>query len=303
MALRDEPEVPTSSMPEPVARSADVIVLPGAKSSQGIARGAGDTFYCGDLFLGNIYRGDLRRRTAELFIKVPVGRLAMGLWADLRHGWLFVGGGLGWAYVYDLESGATVATYQLGKVDDLASTVVNKVFVTAKGAYFSDSSAGVLYFVPITPAGELGPASTLPVTGPAAEISGEFNLNGIIAPDAGAPLIVSHTANGKLYTVDPETGNSRTIEGVDVPKADGLVLDGPRLWVVQNRVNRVSRVLLSPDWTTGKVERVITHDAFQFPATAIAFEDQLAVINAKSDTAETGLPPTADEYEVVFVGR
>jgi len=282
------------------APTTDVIVLPGATSTQGIAKGAGSTFYCGDLYLGHIFRGDLKRGTAELFIDAPDGRLAMGLWADLRHGWLFVGGGLGWAYVYDIQTGATVATYQLGKIGDPASTLVNKVFVARQGAYFSDSSSAVLYFVPISPAGELGAASTLPVSGPAAEISGDFNLNGIVAPDAGEPLIVSHTANGKLYTVDPVTGVSQTIEGVDVPKADGLVLEGRRLWVVQNWVNQVSRVRLSPDLTSGTLEGVITHDAFQFPTTAIPFDNQLAVVNAKADT---GIRPTAAEYEVVIVDR
>src|SRR2546423_2855112 len=293
MALRNEPEA--------ASPATDVIVLPGATSAQGIAKGDGHTFYCGDLFLGNIYRGDVERGTAELFIDVPKGRLSMGIWADLRHGLLFVGGALGWAYVYDLQTGASVATYQLGTIGDLRTTVVNKVFVAERGAYFSDSSSPVLYFVPISPAGKLGSATTIPVTGPAAEITGEFNLNGIVAPDAGAPLIMSHTSNGRLYTVDPATGASRTIDGVDVPVADGLVLEGRHLWVVQNRIDQVSPVLLSPDLTAGVVEAVITHDAFQFPATAVLFGDRLAVVNAKSDTAETGDPPTADEYEVVIV--
>ncbi|PSL51982.1 hypothetical protein B0I31_11658 [Saccharothrix carnea] len=280
--------------------ASDVIVLTGATSTQGIAKGEGTTFYCGDLFRGTIYRGDVERGTVEVFIDVPDGRLAMGMWADLDHGWLFVGGGLGWAYVYDLDTGATVATYQLGEVDDLASTLVNKVFVTRRGAYFSDSSSPVLHFVPISPDGGLGQAETLPITGPAAEISGEFNLNGIVAPDDGEPLIISHTANGKLYTVDPTTGASRTVDGVDVPKADGLVLDGRQLWVVQNWVNQVSRVRLSDDLTSGTVEGVITHDAFQFPTTAVPFGDRLAIVNAKADT---GVPPTADVYEVVIVDR
>ncbi|HWO66246.1 MAG TPA: hypothetical protein VNO31_40055, partial [Umezawaea sp.] len=258
------------------------------------------TFYCGDLWLGHVYRGNLRRGTAELFIEAPAGRLAMGLWADLDHGWLFVGGGLGWAYVYDIETGETVATYQFGKIGDLSTTLVNKVFVNREAAYFSDSSSPVLHVVPISRAGELGPARTLPITGPAAELSGEFNLNGIVAPDAGSPLIMSHTAGGKLYTVDPATGASRTVEGVDVPKADGLVLEGRDLWVVQNWVNQVSRVRLDDDLTSGAVDAIITHDAFHFPTTAVPFGDRLAVVNAKADT---GHHPTADEYEVVIVNR
>lgn len=286
--------------PAAAAPATDIIVLPGATSTQGIAKGPGYTFYCGDLFLGNIYRGDLKRRTVELFIDAPDGRYSMGLEVDLRHGWLFVGGALGWAYVYDIQTGETVATYQFGKIDDQASTLVNKVCVTRQGAYFPDTSSAFLYFAPISPAGKLGPTRTLPITGPAAEISGEYNLNGVVAPDAGGPLIIAHTANGKLYTVDPSTGASRTIEGVDVPKADGLVLDGRRLWVVQNWINQVSRVQLSRDLTSGTVESVIKHDAFQFPTTAVLFDNQLAVVNAKLDT---GTPPTADEYEVVIVNR
>lgn len=286
-------------MPDELA--ADIIVLPGATSTQGIAKGEGYTFYCGDLFRGNIYRGDLKRRTVELFIEAPDGRYAMGVEADLRHGWLFVGGALGWAHVYDIQTGETVATYQLGTIDDQASTLVNKVCVTRQGAYFSDTSSAFLYFVPISPAGELGSARTIPVTGPAAEISGEYNLNDIVAPGgAEAQLIIAHTANGKLYTVDPETGASRTIDGVDVPKADGLVLEGRRLWVIQNWINQVSRVQLNQDLTAGTVESVIKNDAFQFPTTAVLFDNKLAVLNAKLDT---GTPPTADRYEVVIVNR
>lgn len=68
---------------------ADVIVLPGATSAEGIARGHGATFYAGDLDAGDVFRGDLRRGTAELFIDVPPGRRAVGMDTDLGHGLLF----------------------------------------------------------------------------------------------------------------------------------------------------------------------------------------------------------------------
>ncbi|MGW7274584.1 hypothetical protein ACWGH5_29185 [Streptomyces sp. NPDC054864] len=282
-------------------RPSHVIVLPGATSTQGIAKGQGSTFYAGDLWRGNIYRGDLQKGSAEIFIHAPEGRLSMGLWADLEHGWLFVGGGLGWAYVYDIETGEEVACWQLGKVGDLKSTLVNKVFVNQRGAYFSDTSCCVLYHVPISQAGELGSPRTLTLSGPAAEVSGHFNLNGVVAPEGGAPLIVSHTAKGRIYTVDLDTGVSREIEGVQVRSADGLLLQGRDLWVVQNWADQVSRVRLSDDLRSGTVEAVITDEAFQFPTTAIPVgDDRIAVINAKSDT---GIVPTAEQYEVVIVDR
>ena len=41
------------------------IVLPGATSTEGIATGAGSTFYAGDLLTGDIFRGDLRTGTCR----------------------------------------------------------------------------------------------------------------------------------------------------------------------------------------------------------------------------------------------
>jgi hypothetical protein len=90
-----------------------------------------------------------------------------------------------------------------------------------------------LYFVPVSGAGVPGPARTLTLTGPAADTSAEFNLNGIAATPDGKTLIVGHSANGELYTVDPATGESATIAGVSVPAVDALLLEAGRLWAVQ----------------------------------------------------------------------
>jgi len=264
-------------------------VLPGASSAEGIAKGAGATFYAGDLFSGDIFRGNLQNGTAELFIDAPDGRMAVGMSADLRRGMLFVAGGAGGgAYVYDTRTGLAVASYQLG---DPASTFVNDVTVTRNGAWFTDSRNGRLFFVPVSSAGVPGLESVLELSGPAADTSGDFNLNGIAATADGKTLIVAHSGNGALYTVNPASGASSTINGVSVPNVDGIVLEAGRLWAVQNFNNQVSRVRLSPDLTSGLVEHVITHDAFQIPTTALRFGNRLAVVNAKFDT---GIPPTAD---------
>ena len=103
---------------------------------------------------GDIFRGDLEDQTAELFIDAPDGRVAVGMFADLRHDLLFVAGGFtGQAYVYDLDSGETVATYQFAPPSsadaDPPTTVINDVTVTEDGAWFTDSRRGVLFFVPI----------------------------------------------------------------------------------------------------------------------------------------------------------
>jgi hypothetical protein len=274
---------------------ASAIVLPGATSAEGIAKGRGSTFYAGDLFAGDIFRGDVQRGTAERFINAPDGRQAVGMVFDRRHDLLFVAGGFtGQAYVYDIRSGDTVRSYQFAAPPD---SVINDVTLTGNGAWFTDSMKSVLYFVPVSKTGELGAFQTLQLSGPAADLTGAFNLNGIAAVNGGHTLIVSHSANGALYTVDPDTGESAAITGISVPTVDGIVVSGRRLWAVQN-TNQITRIFLNDDLTAGTVEKVITSELFQTPSTAARFGNRLAVVNAKFDT---GIPPTADQYEVVLV--
>jgi len=167
---------------------------------------------------------------------------------------------------------------------------------------FSSSSVTRLLFCT---AQRCGPLATMPSTmgtltlhGPAAETSPDFGLNGIAAVRHGDTLVVAHSANGELYTVDPATGESAMIADVSVPGVDGIVLQGRRLWAVQGFSNQITELRLTGGLTAGTVTQVITDPLFQVPSTAIRFHSQLAVVNAKFDT---GFPPTADQYEVVIV--
>jgi sugar lactone lactonase YvrE len=289
------------AVPAAAARPAQVIILPGATSAEGIAGGGGATFYAGDLFAGDIFRGNLQRGTAELFIDAPAGRMAVGMAVNVAHHLLFVAGGFtGQAYIYDTVTGATVASYQFGDPD---ASLINDVALTKDGAWFTDSFQAQLHFVPVSRAGVPGLTfRTLALSGPAATLigNGAVNLNGIQAPANGKTLIVAHSANTQLYRVDPATGASATIAGVSVPNVDGIVLEAGRLWAVQNFSNQVSRIRPRPDLSSGVVEEVITSPLFQIPTTAARFGSRLAVVNAKFDT---GIPPTAKQYEVVLVDR
>src|SRR3954470_4664968 len=270
----------------------NTIVLPGARSAEGIAIGQGSIFYASDFLAGDIFRGDLRTGKVERFIHPPNGRQAVGLKADIRHGLLFVAGGFtGQAYVYDLQTGADLATFQLG-------AFINDVVVTEDAAWFTDSALPRLYRIPIHPGGS---ATTLVVTGPAADTSGTSgtpNLNGIAATPDGKTLIVSHSSLGALFTVDPSTGASALIEGVAVPFVDGILLDAGRLYAMQIFLNQIAQIDLSPDHSRGTVEAIITNPRFEIPTAVARHGDRLAVVNSKIDT---GFPPTAATYEIVIV--
>jgi hypothetical protein len=171
--------------------------------------------------------------------------------------------------------------------------------LTDRGAWFTDSAKPQLYFVPLSKKGKPGATfRTLQLSGPAAQLTGQFNLNGIRAAHHCRILIVAHTANAAVYTVNPKTGASVPIAGISVPNVDGLVLAGRKLWAVQNASNQITRIRLNKQATAGTVTKVITNKNFESPTTAAKFGNTLAVVQAKFDT---GFPPTADTYEVVLV--
>jgi hypothetical protein len=263
------------------------IPLPVDWGSEGIATAA-HTFYAGSLIDGDIYRGDLRTGVGKVLVDTS-GRAAGGLKVDRRHHRLFVaGGGTGHAFVYDSRSGADLADLDLG------GTFVNDVALTRDAAYFTETFAPAIYKVPIGKNGKLGPVQTITVTGPAAaELpKNGFGLNGIDATADGRTLIVDHTAFGALYTVDPATGVSREIKltaGTLVAGTpDGILRVGHDVWVVENFANRLSKVHVSPDWSTGEVTATVTNPAFEVPTTVARHGSRLAVVNGKFDL---GLPP------------
>jgi sugar lactone lactonase YvrE len=253
-------------------------------SAEGIAAGAGYTFYQGELFTGDIYRGNIRSGTVSPFIDAPDGRMAVGMTTDIAHNLLFVAGGFtGQAYVYNTVTGADVATFQLAGA---GTSVINDVALTTEGAWFTNSTEAALYFLPIGPGGQLGAVERLPITGPAADTRFEFNLNGIAASPDNKTLIVAHTGLGALYTVDPRTGASAPIvvDGVvegAVAGADGILVQGHTVWVVQNPENKVSRLAANADFSAATIEAVNASSEFQSPATAALFGNTLAVVNAQ----------------------
>ena len=277
------------------------ITLPGATSAEGIARGAGTTFYAGDLFGGDIFRGDIRTGDVTRFIDAPAGRNALGLRVDLEHGLLFVAGGFtGQGYVYDLRTGAGVASFDFGTPPN---SIVNDVIVAGGAAWFTDSVQPHLYRVPINDDGSVGSFSTLVVTGPAGEVTAGFNMNGIAATPDGSTLLVAHSNNASIYTVNPSTGASALLAG-GLPNIDGILFEAGRIWAVQNFINQITELKVSGNLSSATVARVITNDdvdgAFHVPTTVARFGNVLATVNAHFDT---GFPPPPQPFEVVIVGR
>jgi sugar lactone lactonase YvrE len=214
--------------------------------------------------------------------------MAVGMKFDAGTNLLFVAGGAtGMAYIYDIETGESVER-------TLAPGFINDVTLTPQGAWFTNSAAAELYFIPVGPGGEIGAVEVLTLSGPAADAGDQFNLNGIASAKGGRVLFVAHSGNGEIYTVNPETGASALVEGVSVPNVDGILVQGQRLWAVQNFSNQISRIDLANNFSSGVIEDVITSTGFNTPATAALFGNTLAAVNAQFILPDT-------EYEVVLV--
>ncbi|WP_370941929.1 hypothetical protein AB5J62_22745 [Amycolatopsis sp. cg5] len=280
----------------PAIAATKVIVLPGAASAEGITDAGGGTYYTGDLVAGTIFRENLKRGTAERFIEAPPGTGAAGLDLDRRHDLLFVAGGKeGKAYVHDTRTKARIGDFTFG---DPATTYVNDVVVTPYGAWFTDSYHPQLFFVPTT-GGVLGTPRTLAVTGPGAGGSpGNFFMNDVIATPSGDTLLVAATTPGKVYTINPITGASKEIAGVNAPNVVSLVLEGRRLWAVQLD-DTISRWCLDGDLSHGAAAGVIKDELFDQPVSAVKVGNQLAVVNSH---IFSGYPPTSPTYEILMVG-
>lgn len=287
----------------------ELIQLPADFGSEGIAVGGGYAFYVGSATLpnlGQILIGDLRTGILSELVP-PTGRMALGMKVDPRTNFLFIAGGRsGGATIYDASSGAEIAFYPFLPAGE---HIVNDVVVTQDAAYFTVSTGPFLGRVALAPNGQPGAAETIPLPpnfgmrgnctlGPAAPTG-----NGIAATADGRYLILDHTGEGRLYLLDTATLIPIPIDvtggdfagGNPLCGADGLLLDGTSLYVVQfgPRLNRVAVVELSPDHLSAFIRRYITEPfasdpAIKVPSTIAEFGSSLYAVTYGE------LPPTPD---------
>jgi hypothetical protein len=273
------------------------IALPNGFRPEGIDI-RGTTFYVGSIPTGDVYSGSILTGRGRILVDAPDNdkRAATGLQVD-RRGRLFVSGGnTGRAFVYDAATGADLASYDLAKG---APSFVNDVVVTKSAAWFTDSVNQVLYKLPLGKRGALpAAAQTVPLTGDT-QYTTEFNANGIDATKNGKTLVIVQSNKGLLFTVDPATGVTDTIDlgGALVQSGDGILLRGKRLYVVENFDNLISVVRLRDHLRSGAIVRQITDQRFDVPTTIDRFGPWLYAVNARFST-----PPTPDTpYAVVRV--
>jgi streptogramin lyase len=276
------------------------LALPDGFQPEGIAVGAWPTAYFGSRVDGHIYQVDLRSGRGQVLSPGP-GTPSLGIKVDSARGRLFVAGGTGGdARVIDTHTGAVLADYQFFTGD----TFVNDLVITRDAVWFTDSRQPTLYKLPLGRHGELPDPSEvvqLPLTGDLVVVPGATNLNGITTTPDGNALLVGQSNTGALFRVDPATGVTAPVDlgGESLPFNDGQVLEGENLYVVQNRVNVLTKLKLSSDGATAQVIERRTDPGFDVPATVTEWGNRFYLVNARFTT-----PPTpATSYSAVAITK
>jgi sugar lactone lactonase YvrE len=267
------------------------INLPNGWRPEGITTGFRSRLYVGSLANGAIWRGNARTGEGSILVEGVEGRMAVGLHIDWR-GRLWVAGGENHTVrVYNAVTGRLLETYTFptaGFINDLA--------ITRKAIYATDSNNRHLAVVPLGRGGRLpdpSAATLLPLTGDFVLEAG-FNANGIVAK--GNFLIIVQGNVGKLFRVDPATGDTKTIAtaGYGVTNGDGLAIRDGRLYVVRNQSNLVAVFTLGSDLLSAALVGEITSPtpgALDVPTTATFALGKLWVVNARFNTPPTPTTP------------
>ncbi|MEV8313765.1 superoxide dismutase [Streptomyces sp. NPDC059900] len=252
--------------------------LPDGFLPEGITIGDKPYAYMGSRANGAVYRTDLRTGRGEVFYEGAAGTAAVGLKID-DDGLLYIAGNTGVARVLDTRTRKLVATHQL--TEATAAHFINDVTLLGDRAWFTDSRDSVLYGVP---RGRRGTVRALEIGGDWEQTPDAINANGIVGAPDGRALIVVRSTPGKLYRVPLKTGRATEIALVgagDVANGDGLWRIGRTLYVVQNRLNKVSVFHLDAGATTATLRRTITDPRFDIPTTAARWRDRLYLVNAR----------------------
>ena len=267
------------------------IDLPDGWRPEGITSAFRSRLYVGSLANGAIWRGSARTGEGSVLVQGVEGRMAVGLHVDWRGRLWVAGGNNHTVRVYNALTGRLLETYTFptaGFINDLA--------ITRKAVYATDSNNRHLAVIPLGFGGRLqdpSEASLLPLTGDFVVETG-FNANGIVAK--GSFLIIVQGNVGKLFRVDPKTGDTKTIDtdGYGVTNGDGLALRNGRLYVVRNQSNLVAVFNLGSDLLSAALVGEITSPepgALDVPTTATFALDKLWVVNARFNTTPEPTTP------------
>ena len=229
---------------------------------------------------GTIYRGEFGQQQLEVWVGPRTGDNGRGIDVDDAGRVYVAGGPSAEVRVFD-ASGTLLAELPTGE----AGSFLNDVWVGRDGAaYVTDSSLPRIWRV--TQRGgdwviELwrDVSDIITYTPPLTD----FDLGGIVGTPNGRYLLTTQGTTGQLWRIDLATKAiiEVAVEGSPLVNADGIVLRGHHLYVVQNFSRQITKLRLSGDWTSAEVRDVLPTPADRTFTTAKIARGQLLVVDSK----------------------
>ena len=156
---------------------------------------------------------------------------------------------------------------------------------------------------------DLDTGAVEPIAMPEADITGNRFNDGKVDENgrywAGSMDDGEKLETGSLYRLDGDLSLHKMDENYFITNGPAFSLDGKTLYVVQNFLNQIAVVHLTPDLSSGVVGSPITSPEFRIPTTAAEFGGALYAVNARFDAYDFNDPPTAVgvAFEVVRVPK
>jgi len=236
---------------------------------------------------GTIYRGELGQQQLEVWVGPRAGDNGRGIDVDDAGRVYVAGGPSAEVRVFD-AAGTLLAELPTGE----AGSFLNDIWVGKDGAaYVTDSS--LLRIWRVTQQGgewviELwrNVSATITYTPSLTD----FDLGGVVGTPDGRYLLTTQGTTGQLWRIDLATKSIIQVDlnGSILVNADGIVLRGHDLYVVQNFSRQITKLHLSGDWSSGEVREVLPTPADRTFTTAKIARGQLLVVDSKF-----GFPPAA----------
>lgn len=239
--------------------------------------------YLGSRTTGDLVRLDLRTGKVTT-LSVGPGTPSLGLKID-DLGRIFVAGGSGGdVRVVDVGTGRVRRSYDLVS----GTSFLNDVVLTDRAVYVTDSANAQLFELPIGKRDGLPRRSEvrrIPLGGAWVQGSGN-NANGITETPDGRALLVVNSSSGVLYRVNKLSGAATPVDlgGQLLTNGDGLLLEGNRLFAVQNRLDRIAVVRMDDDGRAGRVVRILSDPDTDVSSTVARAGRRLFLPNARFTT-------------------
>lgn len=251
----------------------------------------GETFYVSGVNDGgDVYRGEVGEEELDLWYD---GTDTTGRGIDVDdEGLVYVAGGpTGTVRIFD-ASGTLLATVANGT----AGSFLNDLWVGPDGSvYVTDSSLPIIWRITEGPTGWriepwLDVSATIAYTAPTTD----FDLGGIVTTRDDDALLTSQGTTGQLWRIDLATQEIVEVDlgGDAIPNADGIVLKGNRLWVVQNFTRQVSMFTLDSDAESARLRRIQETPDDQTLTTAKLTKGRLLAVDS-----QFGFPPATAPAE------